>query len=259
MAKKCAMCQRIRVVAIFVTMVAVLLLTMMGQSRAEVYTYIDDRGKKVFVGNLGQVPQKYRDRAVARTPSGEVSNVSSFSSSNEKAANRIREEYGLTRLRSQISKLETRVELANNQIVVPVEVMHNGGRKTLRMILDTGASRSVYYTSALAGLAYQPKASGASQVAGGGVVKTQIASLDTVKVGPYTIKGADAVIMEDKNYVSYDGLLGMDFLQRVTYEIDKERSLLIWNPKEHKSLKEQLKKKTEPDEAPQAAAGQSDE
>ncbi len=191
---------------------------------------------------MGQVPHRYRDRAHLREPSGEVSNVSSFSSANEAAADQIRQEYSLTRLKRAISKLETRVTLENNQILVPVKVVYEGKTASVTMLLDTGANRTVYYASSVASLGLKAQAAGAAQVAGGGTVPTKIVKLNSVSVGPYNIKAVDSVVIQDQGSSSHGGLLGMDFLQKVTYEIDRDRSMIIWNPSKHEEMIAQLNK-----------------
>lgn len=239
MAKKvCKRCQQIRVVAIFVCLVAVLLLSMMGQSQAEIYKYTDDQGKKVYVGSLSQVPEQYRHQLQLQRPSDEVSNVSSSQNSEGRSSNAtgtaILKRGEIRRLEHLLSMLETKVVVKNNQVLVPVTVTYHGKDAQVTMLMDTGASGTVFHRDALEKLEASSESAGYARVAGGGIIKVSSVLFDKVQVGPFQAKGINSFVIDNKSPGgTFDGLLGMDFLMNVKYRLDLKGQKIIWDPERH--------------------------
>jgi predicted aspartyl protease len=78
-------------------------------------------------------------------------------------------------------------------------------------------------------------------VAGGGIIKLSTIAFDSIKIGPYKARNLNAYVMQNKNVGGgFDGLLGMDFLMNVEYELDKARQVIIWNPKKYHQLKKSI-------------------
>jgi clan AA aspartic protease (TIGR02281 family) len=240
--KKCVRCQQIRMVAIFVCMIAILLLMMMGKSQAEIYKYTDDSGKQVFVGSMSQVPQKYKIQIELQSPSDEVSNSSHFSGKNKKASASLKAHSTLKRLERALAEMETPVTILQNQVLVPVSLIYHGKDAHVNMLMDTGASSTVFHRDALERLDARSQAAGYARVAGGGVVKVSSIEFDRIKVGPYKAKNIRTFVIDNKaTDAAFDGLLGMDFLMNVKYELDLERKVIIWNPARYKAMDALLK------------------
>ncbi|WP_293267151.1 aspartyl protease family protein [Neptunomonas sp.] len=240
--KKCRRCQQIRVVAIVFSMVAILLLMMMGKSQAEVYKYTDENGKQVFVGSLSQIPQKYKKKTELNKPSDEVSNSSNFSAKNEKASNSLKARSKIRRLERLMAQMETPVKIVRNQVLIPVLVTYHGKEANVHMLMDTGASGTVFHRDALARLEAASQSAGYARVAGGGIIRVSSIEFDRIKVGPYKAKNIRSFIIDNKSPGgTFDGLLGMDFLMNVKYEVDYQRQVIIWNPEGYKEMEERLK------------------
>lgn len=240
--KKCRRCQQIRIVAILVCMIAILLLMMVGKSQAEIYKYTDDNGKKVFVGSLSHVPQKYQAQIQEQFSSDEVSNISSFSEKNKKASTSLKMQLELERLQRDIALMETAVTVKDNQVFVPVKVTYHGKSAQVNMLMDTGASGTVFHRDAIVRLDAMSESAGYARVAGGTVVKLSSIEFDKIQVGPFQAKKIRSFVIDNKSPEDeFDGLLGMDFLMNVKYELDADRQVIIWNPARYKSMQAILK------------------
>lgn len=240
--KKCARCQQMRVVAILVCMIAILLLMMMGKAHAEIYKYTDDKGKKVFVGSLSQVPQKYQTQMELQSPSDEVSNTSNYSEKNKKASASLKKRSELRRLERALAQMETAVTVDNNQVLVPVKVTYHGKDVDVKMLMDTGAGGTVFHRDALARLDAMSESAGYARVAGGNVVKLSSIEFDRIQVGPFQANNIRSFVIDNKAPGgAFDGLLGMDFLMNVKYELDLVRKVIVWNPSQYKAMQALLK------------------
>ncbi|SIS81756.1 retropepsin-like aspartic protease [Neptunomonas antarctica] len=240
--KKCVRCQQIRMVAIFVSMIAILLLLMMAKSHAEIYKYTDDSGKQIFVGSMSQVPQKYQLQIELQAPSDEVSNSSHFSEKNKKASASLKAHSTLKRLERALVQMETPVTILKNQVLVPVSLTYHGKNAHVNMLMDTGATNTVFHRDALARLDTTSQAAGYARVAGGSVIKVSSIEFDRIKVGPFQVKNIRSFVIDNKaGDTAFDGLLGMDFLMNVKYELNPERKVIIWNPARYKAMEALLK------------------
>ncbi|WP_201347724.1 retropepsin-like aspartic protease family protein [Neptunomonas japonica] len=240
--KKCRRCQQIRMVAILLSMIAILLLMMMGKSQAEIYKYTDDSGKRVYVGSLSQVPQKYKTQIQLQTPSDEVNNTGRFSEKNKKVSASIKVRSEIRRLERMLAQMETPVKIQKNQVLIPVSVTYHGKEAKVHMLMDTGASGTVFHRDALARLDAMSEAAGYARVAGGGVIKVSSIEFDRIKVGPFKAKNIRSFVIDNKSPGGkFDGLLGMDFLMNVKYEVDFDRKVIIWDPIRYKAMEVLLK------------------
>ncbi|BBB30546.1 conserved hypothetical protein [Neptunomonas japonica JAMM 1380] len=229
-------------VAILLSMIAILLLMMMGKSQAEIYKYTDDSGKRVYVGSLSQVPQKYKTQIQLQTPSDEVNNTGRFSEKNKKVSASIKVRSEIRRLERMLAQMETPVKIQKNQVLIPVSVTYHGKEAKVHMLMDTGASGTVFHRDALARLDAMSEAAGYARVAGGGVIKVSSIEFDRIKVGPFKAKNIRSFVIDNKSPGGkFDGLLGMDFLMNVKYEVDFDRKVIIWDPIRYKAMEVLLK------------------
>ncbi|MCP8688620.1 aspartyl protease family protein [Marinobacterium sedimentorum] len=212
--------------------------------QAEIYKYVDDRGRQVFVDSLSRVPQQFRDQVETRRQA-----VSSLPEAPEQTAARAERQRhaDLASQRSKLEKLlresETPVKVGSNRVVVPVTVVYGGRKAKTEMVLDTGATNTVFHKNALAGLNYAAQPGGRARVAGGGSINTELVSFDRIEIGPYSPTNVRAMVIEHQGpAVGSDGLLGMDFLMNVRYRIDYERQLILWEPERYQELQTLLQR-----------------
>lgn len=222
---------------------AIGLIGLSGSLAAQVYHYVDQDGRKVYLDRLSQVPAEYRDQLkelfpAPATPMGDLQ----IQSSNSSATASERQ-----RLQAQIAELEQPIRLQQNSVRLPVVLRQQGREITLNLILDTGASMTVIHSRALHSVNLPTQPSGFAQVAGGQRIATRRAQPELLQVGPYPLHQPWIQIIDFIGPAEHDGLLGMDFLQQAEYQLDLPGQRLIWKPQEHQRLQQALEQL--PDEA----------
>jgi len=214
----------------------VLLLTMLTQNiyGSEIYQYTNEKGRKIFVNRLSQVPAKYRSQLKTRASISDVNTERQavYDQENETYAQRIA-------LRSEISKLKrfkasisTPVVITGNQIIVPVYFEYKGRQKKLQLLLDTGASMTVIHAQSLGNFDPKGLKSSLAQVAGGALVKTWGLFLNSFSFGHYRYSTKQVMVMEHEGESNIDGLLGMDVISITDYKIDFLKQRILWDEKE---------------------------
>ena len=125
----------------------------------------------------------------------------------------------------------TRVRIVNNQVLVPVTLKHGGASVRLELVLDTGATRTAIHDVVTSRLPIDLRAarSALAEVADGRVIRSRIARIDQLSVGPFAHGSMELeVIPYGGSDGMHDGLLGMDFLGKHRYQIDMEHELIRW-------------------------------
>ena len=125
----------------------------------------------------------------------------------------------------------TKVRISNNQILVPVIIKNDGESIRVDLVLDTGSSRTAIHEELAGRLRIDLRLAKASQseVADGRVIRSRIATIDSLGVGPFAMTSAEVELIPYKGTEGVrDGLLGMDFLGKHRYQIDMEHELIRW-------------------------------
>lgn len=206
---------------------------------AEIFSYVDDNGRKIYVDSHYKIPQRYRDHSDTKTI--EVEQLTEREQQGRKLmrdlVDRQQElQRELRKLESTLAKMETVIELHGRQVIVPVEINWRGRKKTLNLLLDTGASMTVLHEGSITSLNTVSRDSSYAQVAGGGVIKTERVVFDRLSVGPYDFKNLSTAVIDNSDSSVFSGLLGMDILGSVRYEIDYGQQKIIWSPNEYKQM-----------------------
>ncbi|MFA5322940.1 MAG: retropepsin-like aspartic protease [Smithella sp.] len=125
----------------------------------------------------------------------------------------------------------TKIVVRGNQVLIPATIVYGGKEVDVRLLMDTGATRTVIHTEISDRLyisRYKTKKAKAG-VVGGGIIETNIITIDSLKIGPHSIRNWDIMVVPHEGYaVNFDGLLGMDVLGKMSYRIDLAKQVIIW-------------------------------
>ncbi|MGE4545670.1 MAG: retropepsin-like aspartic protease [Pedobacter sp.] len=123
----------------------------------------------------------------------------------------------------------TPVEVHGNMVLVPVEISDGYNEITVQLLLDTGASQTVFHRRTMESLRTRPLAKGWSRLASGEMIATEQVRIKSLKVGPYTLQNPKVYVIDVQDEETpFDGLLGMDFLRAHHYRIDFGQQVIQW-------------------------------
>ena len=220
---------------------------------AEFYKYVDKDGKIFYVDDLSKVPPEYRDqikvykekydhlpedqRSTARDQDRaadaeiELEHRQRLERELYESEAREREEQNRQAVEKFNQKLTTKVVIEGNRVFVPVTLNNNGIELETLLLLDTGASATVIHRSIADQLNIVTLSKGQSQVAGGSTIQTDVGKISFLKVGPIKLIDPHVLIISHKDpNVKNKGLLGMNFLRNVQYQIDFKKQEIKWIP-----------------------------
>lgn len=191
---------------------------------AEIYKYTDERGVAHYVDSPSKIPERYRSQAEIPVLENRLSYPEPPSPGNyliESATPDLAQEL--------VPEWETPITILGNRVIVPVTLGYRNHTVQTTLILDTGASTMFLHRELASRLYIERFAHGRGQVADGTTIRTEIAVLDYVQVGPFRKANLQAAFVENKDRsADYSGLLGMNFLRELDYSIDYERRVVRW-------------------------------
>ena len=213
-----------------------LILTIPVAGMTGIYKYRDANGQLHFVDDESRVPAEFRDDMTSISESQE--SLTGYGSQNNRPKSVATPLLEQKKPDSRATKKKRRahqtpVEIKGNRVLVPVEVAYGNRTTRLNLLLDTGASRTLFHSKALARLDIDAEEGVTTYGVGvGGYrIKTRMIEFRSITVGPFKADDAQAFVIDHRNSrVAYDGLLGMDFLRYLSYEIDYENQTIHWQP-----------------------------
>ncbi|HLC18792.1 MAG TPA: retropepsin-like aspartic protease [Thermodesulfobacteriota bacterium] len=125
----------------------------------------------------------------------------------------------------------TSVRIVGNQVLVPVRLSRGFNEVEATLVLDTGAGATVISTEVAERLNLDLKSAikVEAMVVGGGMVEAKVVQLDFLEVGPHRVDGLVVGVIEHKGpAVPFDGLLGMDILGGLRFDVDMEKKVIRW-------------------------------
>lgn len=132
-------------------------------------------------------------------------------------------------LSSHSTSRSTRVLIQGNSILVPVRLGYRDREVQTLLLLDTGATRTTIHRPVAHRLKFWETRRSHARVADGRTIVSDIGVLDYIIVGPYKFSNFDVSIISFHGTAELSqGLLGMNFLRNVRYDIDFDRQTINW-------------------------------
>ena len=208
------------------------------EATAEYYKYVDRNGTVIFVDDLSKIPKEYRTRKQTYKEKyddlSDEDRAAMLARDRQEAEERksreaeLRKQEKFLKEQEELQKRQvTKVIIHGNQVYVPVTVANGNSRADAFLLLDTGASTTLISPELAARLNIEQTETTRVGVAGAKVLKAKRTALTEVTVGPHTKNNVDIVILR---HVGGDGLLGMNFLRGLKYDIDFEAQVINWIP-----------------------------
>ena len=126
-------------------------------------------------------------------------------------------------------KYSIKIKLKKQGVHYLVDALLNNEKK-VKLLLDTGASKIVIHESIINELEHTIINNSIEIKTAGGIVEASLVSIASIFVGEAFVKKIKIISSGIKNE-KFDGLLGMNFLEKFDFYIDQQNSILHLNPK----------------------------
>ncbi len=125
---------------------------------------------------------------------------------------------------------ESPVIVRGNRVLVPVVIGHFGRKIQAHLLFDTGASFTILHQRIARRIMLAGTETREAVVVGGSRIPIRMAKVDFIQVGPYKIANAEVAIIRNQGPdQGHQGLLGMNILRNLDYNLDVDRGVIVWN------------------------------
>lgn len=124
-------------------------------------------------------------------------------------------------------KDRTQVEIRDNQVYIPITIIHNSKKLETSLLVNSSFARSVLPIRIANFLKADLLSAKLVKTIDGGEIILEKRRLDLFKVGPHIEKDFQVITQEGKKGVTR-GILGRDFLFNHPYSIDYEAQAIVW-------------------------------
>ena len=119
--------------------------------------------------------------------------------------------------------------MENDRIILPVILEYDGVKVTSPLVLDTGATNTTIHKDFSRSFPIYDYKYSKARVADGRIVETNKTVFDSITIGPYKMKNIPVDIIEYRHGSrTSKGLIGMNFLKNVRYQIDYQNRYILW-------------------------------
>jgi predicted aspartyl protease len=125
----------------------------------------------------------------------------------------------------------TKVKIIGNAVFVPVTLVYGGNQVDVYLLLDTGSTGTAIHTEIADQLSINLNQARKTKVrvVGGDVLEASVVKISSLTIGPYTKRDWGIFVVPHKSPVErYGGLLGMDVLRELKYEVDFKKQIIVW-------------------------------
>lgn len=211
---------------------------------AEIYHYIDDKGRKIYVDRLSQVPSQYLDQLLSRDePKDGLTETELLAL--DKIQDISQKKREITKNRNEIYSTlltwKTPFFYDNNSIVVPVKVSYGSSSTVLKLVVDTDSPITSVHKISILSLGVNDSVLTSVPYPEDSSVEAEEIYFDWVEVGPYFGENITASIIDSQGPGNSQGVLGRNFLNHTNYELDTASREVIWEPEKYQLMLEQLK------------------
>jgi predicted aspartyl protease len=214
--------------AIFIFVVSLISLQLYsGNSAADFYKYTAKDGSVHFVDDISKIPSALRDQTeqykeTASPPQTPVLNSEPIENLVDRPQDM--EDQDDERL------VETRVEVHDSHVLVPVKLGDGRNEIEVMMVMDTGSAKMVLNKKVANKLYLEPLGNIIMVAADGRRVQAETGMIGNMELGPFKLANVPAVIMPDDNEIGYSGLLGFEVLKNFKYTVDFQQEVIRWGP-----------------------------
>jgi hypothetical protein len=191
------------------------------------YMYVNPKGHRVFVDDVGKIPPQMREAIKHYIDPGTGAGRPDLRTAAPAPPHAVAV---LDRRDDARDAGQTPVITQGNRVLVPVTLKYGILETQARLLLDTGATTTILFQHTADRLFMRAKRWTKGRTAGGDAIDVGLATLDLLRVGPHQFYRLETgIVSMTRPAADHDGLLGMDVLKGTAYTIDFADRQIRWH------------------------------